>query len=165
MGPPGRMRTIRRNTLEVLRGLDQLALRRYLYFSAYYRPEQLLELLGPGATSPAPTFAAHVAHAERVAGEHWLNRLLYVDMKTFLPSLNLNYTDKMSMAASTEVRVPLLDDRLVSVIGAIPANLKLHGRERKYVLKRAMEGRLPAEVIRRPKAGFGPRSARGWSAA
>ena len=61
--------------------------------------------------------------------------------------------------------MPLLDDRLVSVIGAIPANLKLHGRERKYVLKRAMEGRLPAEVIRRPKAGSGPRSARGWSAA
>ena len=150
----------------MLRGLDQLALRRYLYFSAYYRPEQLLELLGPGRdVARADPFAAHVAHAERVAGEHWLNRLLYVDMKTFLPSLNLNYTDKMSMAASTEVGVPLLDDRLVSVIGAIPPNLKLHGRERKYVLKRAMEDRLPAEVIRRPKAGFGPRSARGWSAA
>ena len=106
MGSPGRMRTIRRNTLEVLRGLDQPALRRYLYFSAYYRPEA-----APGAArawlrdvARADPFAAHVAHAERVAGEHWLNQLLYVDMKTFLPSLNLNYTDKMSMAASTEVR-------------------------------------------------------------
>ena len=157
MGPPGRMRTVRRNALEVLRGLDQPALRRYLYFSAYYRPEQLRELLAPDLRELAGSdpFATHAAHAERVAGEHWLNRLLYVDMKTFLPALNLNYTDKMSMAASTEVRVPLLDDRLVSLIGAIPANLKLHGRERKYVLKRAMEDRLPAEVIWRPKAGFG----------
>ncbi len=50
-------------------------------------------------------------------------------MKTFLPCLNLAYTDKMSMAASTEVRVPLLDDELVALAGRIPPELKLHGRD------------------------------------
>ncbi len=47
-------------------------------------------------------------------------------MKTFLPCLNLAYTDKMSMAASTEVRVPLLDDEVIALAGRIPPQLKLH---------------------------------------
>ena len=90
-----------------------------------------------------------------MADEHWLNQLLYVDMKTFLPCLNLTYTDKMSMAASTEVRVPLLDDELVALSGRIPPNLKLRHFRRKYIFKRSMEGMLPKEVIWRTKAGFG----------
>ena len=68
---------------------------------------------GPSSTDHDP-LARHRRYFERVAGEHWLNQLLYVDAKTFLPCLNLAYTDKMSMAASTEVRVPLLDDELVA---------------------------------------------------
>ena len=76
-------------------------------------------------------------------------------MKTFLPCLNLAYTDRMSMAASTEVRVPLLDDELVELAGRVPPRLKLRRTTRKYVLKKAMEGVLPEEVIWRPKAGFG----------
>jgi asparagine synthase (glutamine-hydrolysing) len=61
----------------------------------------------------------------------------------------------MSMAASTEVRVPLLDDEMVELAARIPADLKLRRFTRKYVFKRSMEGRLPKEVIWRPKAGFG----------
>ena len=76
-------------------------------------------------------------------------------MKTFLPCLNLTYTDKMAMAASVEVRVPLLDDELVALSGRIPSGLKLNGRRRKYIFKRSQEGRLPKNVIWRRKAGFG----------
>ena len=76
-------------------------------------------------------------------------------MKTFLPCLNLAYTDRMSMAASTEVRVPLLDDELVDLAGHVPPGLKLRRTTRKYVLKQSMEGVLPEAVIWRPKAGFG----------
>ncbi|MGZ6214501.1 MAG: asparagine synthase-related protein, partial [Candidatus Limnocylindria bacterium] len=65
------------------------------------------------------------------------------------------YTDRMSMAASTEVRVPLLDDRVVELAGRIPPRMKLRRGTRKYVLKRAMRNVLPEEVIWRPKAGFG----------
>ncbi len=58
------------------------------------------------------------------------------------------------MAASTEVRVPLLDDELVRLSGAIPPGLKLRRTTRKYAFKRSMEGVLPHEIIWRPKAGF-----------
>jgi asparagine synthase (glutamine-hydrolysing) len=61
----------------------------------------------------------------------------------------------MSMAASAEVRVPLLDDEVVALSGRIPPELKLHRLTRKYVFKRSMQGVLPSEVINRPKAGFG----------
>src|ERR1700722_419603 len=67
----------------------------------------------------------------------------------------LAYTDKTSIAASTEVRVPLLDDEFVALAGRVPASLKLKGWKRKYVLKRAAETLLPSEVIWRRKAGFG----------
>jgi asparagine synthase (glutamine-hydrolysing) len=76
-------------------------------------------------------------------------------MKTFLPCLNLTYTDKMSMAASTEVRVPFLDDELVALSGRIPPGLKLRHFRRKYIFKRSMEGMLPKQVVWRKKAGFG----------
>ena len=59
------------------------------------------------------------------------------------------------MAASTEVRVPLLDDELVALAGRIPPDLKLRRLTRKYIFKKSMEGVLPKEVIWRPKAGFG----------
>ncbi len=158
MGRPGRLRGPRRNAMKLLRGLDQPFMDRYLTYSSYYRPEELSGLLSGdlraelGAHDP---FHRHRDHAARRAGESWLNRLLYLDMKTFLPCLNLAYTDRMSMAASTEVRVPLLDDELVDLAGHVPPNLKLRRTTRKYVLKKSMEGVLPESVIWRPKAGFG----------
>ncbi len=158
MGKPGRLRGPRRNAMKLLRGLDQPSMDRYLTYSSYYRPEELSRLLSGelraelGAYDP---FHRHREYAARRADDQWLNRLLYVDMKTFLPCLNLAYTDRMSMAASTEVRVPLLDDELVELAGHVPPGLKLRRTTRKYVLKKAMEGVLPDEVIWRPKAGFG----------
>jgi asparagine synthase (glutamine-hydrolysing) len=131
---------------------------RYLTYCSYYRAEELSGLLSSelraevGPHDPLHLHRELVSHAD---DEEWLNRLLYVDMKTFLPCLNLAYTDRMSMAASTEVRVPLLDDELVDLASRIPPGLKLRGTTRKYVLKRAMQGVLPEPVIWRKKAGFG----------
>ncbi len=59
------------------------------------------------------------------------------------------------MAASTEVRVPLLDDRVVELAGRIPPELKLRRLTRKYLFKKSMEGTLPHNIVHRPKAGFG----------
>src|SRR5207245_4207084 len=92
-------------------------------------------------------FARHRYYLDKVKGEDWLNQLLYVDLKTFLPCLNLAYTDKMSMAASTEVRVPLLDDEVVALSARIPPSLKLKRMSRKYIFKRSMEGILPHDVV------------------
>jgi asparagine synthase (glutamine-hydrolysing) len=84
-----------------------------------------------------------------------LNRLLYVDIKTFLPCLNLITTDKTSMAANLEVRVPFLNREMIEMAARMPPALKLRGLKRKYVLKKALEKLLPHDVVWRKKAGFG----------
>jgi asparagine synthase (glutamine-hydrolysing) len=164
LGPPGRLRPVRRNLMKLLRGIDQSPQDRYLTYCSYYRTEELQRLVHGdlrAAIQSHDPFRHHREYFARVRGQPWLNQMLYVDAKTFLPCLNLAYTDKMSMAASTEVRVPLLDDEVVSHAARIPPNLKLHRLTRKYVFKRSMEGILPHDVIWRPKAGFGA-PIRGW---
>jgi asparagine synthase (glutamine-hydrolysing) len=84
-----------------------------------------------------------------------LDKMLYLEAKHFLADHNLNYGDKMSMAAGVEVRVPFLDLDLVSFATALPTSYKQHGLTGKWILKKAMEPYLPKEVIYRPKTGFG----------
>jgi asparagine synthase (glutamine-hydrolysing) len=84
-----------------------------------------------------------------------LNRLLALDTRHFLADHNLPYTDKMGMAASIEIRVPLLDPDLVAFAARVPPDWKQRGRFGKPLFKRAMEPVLPHDVIYRPKTGFG----------
>jgi asparagine synthase (glutamine-hydrolysing) len=81
--------------------------------------------------------------------------MLALEQRFFLADHNLNYTDKMSMAAGVETRVPFLDVDLVEFAGRIPVSMKQYGLEGKWPLKKAMEPYLPKEVIYRPKSGFG----------
>ena len=83
-----------------------------------------------------------------------VNRMLYVDFKTFMPALNLDTTDRTSMAANLEVRVPYLNKELLDLAARIPSRLKIKGLRRKFILKKAVESILPREVIYRRKAGF-----------
>src|SRR5579864_5337382 len=100
----------------------------------------------------------HRAAFARVAHADFLNQMLYLDTKIFMTSLNLTYNDKMSMASSVEVRVPFLDRELVEFVAwNVPPNLKLKGFLRpttKHILREAMRGILPDEVLRQPKAAF-----------
>ena len=89
------------------------------------------------------------------AGVPPLERMLALEQRYFLADHNLAYTDKMSMAAGVEVRVPFLDLELVDFAARIPPGLKQRGSVGKWVLKKAMEPYLPREVIYRPKTGFG----------
>jgi len=89
-----------------------------------------------------------------------LNRLLYLDIKTYLVEL-LMKQDQMSMAASIESRVPFLDHKLVEFAARIPAPYKIRFLSGKYLLRRAMARELPPEVIRRNKKGF-PTPIRPW---
>ncbi|MCS6947478.1 MAG: asparagine synthase C-terminal domain-containing protein, partial [Steroidobacteraceae bacterium] len=84
-----------------------------------------------------------------------LRRLMEVDFATQLPDDLLLLTDKMSMAVSLECRVPLLDQRLVDLAARIPESLKLHGGQLKYLMKRALAGILPDDILQRAKRGFG----------
>jgi asparagine synthase (glutamine-hydrolysing) len=89
-----------------------------------------------------------------------LNRLLYLDIKTYLVEL-LMKQDQMSMAASVESRVPFLDHKLVEFTARVPARYKIRGFAGKYLLRRAMANMLPAAVLRRNKKGF-PTPVRPW---
>ena len=84
-----------------------------------------------------------------------LDQMLALEQRFFLSDHNLNYTDKMSMAAGVEVRVPFLDLDLIDFSAKIPNHFKQKGSTGKWVLKKAMESYLPKEIIYRPKTGFG----------
>jgi len=86
--------------------------------------------------------------------ETGLSRLQYVDLRVYLPDDILVKVDRMSMAHSLEVRVPLLDHKLVEFAATIPPDLQLRGLRKKYLLKRAMTHRLPATILNRKKGGF-----------
>jgi len=88
------------------------------------------------------------------ANGNWLSTLQYLDLKSYLPLDILTKVDRMSMAHSLEVRVPLLDHKLVEFVATIPPEMKMRNGTRKYVFKRAMTGLLPTEIIHRPKQGF-----------
>jgi len=87
-----------------------------------------------------------------------LDRQMYLDGKTYLPGDILVKVDRMSMAHSIETRAPLLDHHLIEFAQTIPASLKLrrvnNHWETKYILKRAVSGLIPDEIIHRPKQGF-----------
>jgi asparagine synthase (glutamine-hydrolysing) len=93
-------------------------------------------------------------HYARAGTTDPLSRIQYVDMKTYLVDDILVKVDRASMANSLEVRCPLLDHKLMELAAQIPSTLKLHGNHGKYVLKRALERVLPAEVLNRSKKGF-----------
>jgi asparagine synthase (glutamine-hydrolysing) len=89
-------------------------------------------------------------------GEHdVIANMMSLDQHYDLMSLNLAYTDRMSMASGVEARVPFLDFELVRLMNSIPTSVKMKKGMPKYVLKKAMESLLPHEVIYREKAGFG----------
>ncbi|MGA3103017.1 MAG: asparagine synthase (glutamine-hydrolyzing) [Terriglobales bacterium] len=100
----------------------------------------------------------HQAAFDKVRHADFLNQMLYLDTKIFMPTLNLTYNDKMSMASSVEVRVPFLDRELAEFVAwNVRPELKLKGKWRpvtKHIFREAMRDMLPDEVLRQPKAGF-----------
>jgi asparagine synthase (glutamine-hydrolysing) len=101
------------------------------------------------------SYAEAYRHARDCDARSMVNRVMYDDLKLYLESNILFKVDRASMAASLEVRVPFLNREVVAFAAALPVELKLHRLTGKYLLKRAMRGRLPAEVISRSKKGFG----------
>lgn len=83
-----------------------------------------------------------------------LNRALYCDFQLLLPDQVLAFVDRLSMAHSVEVRPPFLDYRLMEFAATLPGNLKIKNGRVKHILKQAVKGLVPDEVINRPKEGF-----------
>jgi asparagine synthase (glutamine-hydrolysing) len=91
---------------------------------------------------------------DKTKDEDALSKMLYFDTKTWLVDDLLIKADRMSMAASLELRVPFLDYRLVEFAATIPSKHKIKKGEGKYPLKKMMEGILPKNIIYRKKMGF-----------
>jgi asparagine synthase (glutamine-hydrolysing) len=84
-----------------------------------------------------------------------VNRMCLADCRMFMPGLNLTYTDRASMAASCEVRVPFVDPLVFEAAFALPGSEKIRGRTQKAALKEVARAWLPDAVVDRPKASFG----------
>lgn len=143
----------------MLDSLDQGPEERYLGYrcSRYFPDGGLGELLTPEIrelAAGADPFAAHREAWREHPEASVFDRMLYLDIRTFLLSQNLAYSDRMSMAASVELRVPFLDDGVADFAMQMPRSVKLRGLQGKAVLRRAMSGLVPQEVISRRKAGF-----------
>ena len=91
---------------------------------------------------------------ERVESRPLLDQMLYVDTKTWLPDDLLVKADKMTMATSVELRVPLLDHRLLEFAASLPPEFKVKGFELKRLLKAALSQSVPREILKRKKTGF-----------
>ena len=156
-GLPGKFTAPLRNAKKFAQSAALDFENRYLGYGTYFTDEAKRRLYTDEMrerTRGMDAYSNHRRYFERVKHAAPLNRLLYVDLKTFLPCLNLTTTDKTSMAANLEVRVPFLNYEMVELAARMPPHLKLHGLKRKYILKRAAERLLPRDVVWRKKAGF-----------
>jgi asparagine synthase (glutamine-hydrolysing) len=120
-----------------------------------YDPAELCALLSPdlaGYVDDVISEHSAVYHDNSLTDE--VNRMCLADSRLFLPGLNLAYTDRASMAASVEVRVPFVDPVVAEAAFSVAGRDKIRRRQGKVALKRAAERWLPQEIVHRPKASF-----------
>jgi asparagine synthase (glutamine-hydrolysing) len=134
-----------------------LELRHALWLGSF-EPADLPALMTPEVLREAETdnvFSEVQAHAAAAGNRDWLHRALYLDAKLYLQDGVLVKVDRASMACSLEVRCPFLDTAVVDFASRLSGSRKLRGLTTKYLLKRSLRNVLPAELLRRPKKGFG----------
>ncbi|MET9684169.1 asparagine synthase (glutamine-hydrolyzing) [Streptomyces coeruleorubidus] len=120
-----------------------------------YDQDELLALVAPDlAGTVEDVLTEHADTYQDNDLDDFVNRMCLTDARMFLPGLNLAYTDRSSMAASTEVRVPYVDVEVVRAAFAVPGDRKIVGRQGKAVLKEAAASVLPREIVYRPKGLF-----------
>jgi asparagine synthase (glutamine-hydrolysing) len=118
--------------------------------------DELVELLAPELAGQVDSVLdAHRAVYEDSPLPDQVSRMCLADCRMFMPGLNLTYTDRASMAASTEVRVPFVDPLVFEAAFSLPGSAKIRGRVQKAALKDVARAWLPDEVVDRPKASFG----------
>ena len=128
----------------------------YMRSYSYYDTLQLKELLEPEYWPAIDSLNnEHNAIFNSKFNDDIVNRICYTDLNMFMLGLNLTYTDRASMAASVEVRVPFIDKLVITRVMQMPGNLKIKNGIQKYILKKASKKYLPKIIIYRPKASFG----------
>jgi asparagine synthase (glutamine-hydrolysing) len=128
----------------------------YMRSYSYYDEREIQELFSQNIQqSYALLRQQHTQLFNAHYGNDIINKMCYTDLNMFMVCLNLTYTDRASMAASVEVRVPFIDKEVVTMAMKIDGKLKYKRGESKYILKKVAEKYLPRQIIYRPKASFG----------
>ncbi len=157
-GRPGRAGGVMRRAKKLLAPLAKPPEEQFVEYCQWLGDEQARSLLAPDLAAMLgnrrPSASTRRLMAQSPSAQ-LVDRMLYRDLKSFLPALNLAYTDKMGMAAGVEARVPYLDLDLAAFAWRLPARQKIRGRRGKWLLREAMRGVLPPEILERPKTGFG----------
>jgi len=141
-----------------IRGAENDLITRHYMWKVIFDHREKQELLSYDAYNSGfprdsvEVFKDYFNHGETIRDP--LNHVLYTDTKVYLPDDLLVKVDRMSMANSLEARVPFLDRKLVELAFSIPSKFKLMGRKKKYILKKAMDGIIPPEILYRKKEGF-----------
>jgi asparagine synthase (glutamine-hydrolysing) len=118
--------------------------------------DDLTDLLAPDLRHHVgDLFAEHAAIYHDSTLDDHVSRMCLADTRMFMTGLNLTYTDRASMAASTEVRVPFVDVEVFKAAFSFPGDAKIKRGTAKAPLKAAAEAWLPHEIVHRPKASFG----------
>lgn len=138
-----------------LDGLGYPLPRRAAIWLGAFLPHEIGPVLGGAPVDEDRLFSNHDVHGAAAAGVCSLTKAQYVDLRTYLVDDILTKVDRASMACSLEVRVPLLDHRLVELAMAMPAFVRRRGPVGKLILRKLMAGRLPSSILWRPKKGFG----------
>jgi asparagine synthase (glutamine-hydrolysing) len=128
----------------------------YMRSYSYYDEKELQQLFRQDIHEPYQALRRqHIQYYTDNSYEEPINRMCYTDIHMFMNGLNLTYTDRASMAASVEVRVPFIDREVIQLAMQIAGNLKYKNGQQKYILKKMAEKYLPHDIIYRPKASFG----------
>jgi len=144
---PGRMRRVE---VAVRSLCEKDRAQRWAQWFSPFTPQEKAALMSADEAWPNPTRQ----YVERANGVGALDAMLYTDCKLWLPDNLLDRGDRMTMGASVEGRVPFLDHELVEYAFSLPANAKVRGSARKYVVKQIALKYLPETVVHRAKAGF-----------
>jgi asparagine synthase (glutamine-hydrolysing) len=137
-----------------LEPLDLAPENRYLAWNAFFSESAKSELYASRETR-ADSAEVMLPHFQQVQHRAFADRAMYVDLKSYLPGDPLFLSDRMTMAHSLEARVPFVDTRVMEFAARIPVNQKIQGRRTKVILRDMLVGRVPDEIISRPKRGFG----------
>ena len=145
-------RKLKRTFLTLGADIENLYFDNFAIFSKQMQEKLLSRETKARIAEKNPYFRLH-QWLQKTDAKNLLDKLLYADTKTYLHEL-LMKQDQMSMAASIESRVPFLDHKLVEFTAKMPTKMKLRGRDTKWILREAMKGILPEEILTRPKMGF-----------
>jgi len=138
-------------------GMARTSVQAYFHSVSILRGPMREQLFSPALRRELAGYDAQQVfdfHARRAGTDDPLALIQYLDLKTYLVGDINTKVDRASMAHSLEVREPLMDHKLIEWLATLPTQLKIRGQEGKFLLKKAMEPMLPADVLYRPKMGF-----------